>query len=145
MLELPIEIALEPPLYILLAKKRVILIRRCILSVYLHIVLFVLNINCSRDCLYSKNTFANILSNRFKSKLEFMFPCLKNILTVNLPESILYKEWGVSWLHDFDPPVLTWVKLNPCMDNNLYSSKSVGRIIYPIPNFKGCTVEVWNR
>ena len=43
------------------------------------------------------------------------------------------------------PLLLTWINFNPSMDKLSHIQWSVGEIIiYPVPNFNGTTVEVWN-
>ena len=39
--------------------------------------------------------------------------------------------------------ILTWINLNPAGISNHTPSKLWDEIIYPLPNFNGCTVEVW--
>ena len=41
----------------------------------------------------------------------------------------------------FGPP-FTWIKCSPCKSNHM-SSKVLNEISYPIPNFNGYSVEVW--
>ena len=40
--------------------------------------------------------------------------------------------------------LFAWINFNPIRDKQWHSQSNVRWIIYPIPNFNGCTIDVFN-
>ena len=97
-----------------------------------------LNINC---CCLARPLATRILNMQYKRFFAFT---QKDSTTSIYAISMLRndRKWKYLFFFFLGPLLLSWFNLHPNMDNHM-SCKVWDEITYPVPNFNGCTVEVW--